>query len=399
MSYPIEERYLEFTVDEFKARVHKAKEEMIRRGMDVLIIQDPANMNYLTGFDGLSFYVNQNIILFIDDDQPMWIGRPMDATAAQITTWLDDDHIDSYPESYIHNPRHHPMEVIARVIKDKGYGSKVIGSEKDAYYYTAKNQEVLESVLSGATFVDATNLVNWLRIIKSEKELHYMRIAGTIMEKGIEAVQKYFTIGTRQCDAAAELAKALMNGTPEHGGEYASFVPLVMAGKKSIAPHLSWTDDVFHDGELVTIETAGVYKRYHCPCCRSVALGNVDKKAFDVEKAVVEGIAAAMDVVKPGAIAEDVENAWQTVIKRYGYRKDSRLAYSCGLNYPPDWGEHTASIRSGEKFALQEGMTFHMVPSLWLPELGFGVEISEPFVVTAQGAQPLNSLKRGLIRN
>lgn len=397
--FPIGERCLNFTVDEFKQRMDKVKGEMIKRGMHVLILRDPANLYYLSGFDGWSFYTTQVLIVFIDQEQPVWIGRAMDQPAAQLTTWLDDENIGSYPESYVQTSLKHPMEIIAKAVKERGYGSKVIGTEKDSYYFTAKDQEVLQSVLFDAKFVDATNLVNWVRMVKSETELEYMRIAGGIMEKGIEAVEQYVKIGNRQCDAAAELYKALIKGTPEHGGEYAAFNTIMEAGVRSIAPHLSWTDEVFHDGEMVTIETAGVYKRYHCPCCRSVALGNVPKEAYDVEKAVVEGMSAALDAVKPGVLAEDIEKIWQAVIKKHGYTKESRLAYCCGLNYPPDWGEHTASIRMGDRTVLQEGMTMHMVPSIWLPDQGFGVEISEPFIVTKNGAEPLNGLKRALIKN
>ncbi|MFW6317771.1 MAG: M24 family metallopeptidase, partial [Halorubrum sp.] len=65
-----------------------------------------------------------------------------------------------------------------------------------------------------------------------------------------------------------------------------------------------------------------------------------------------------------------------------------------GLGYPPDWGEHTASIRPGDETVLEEGMTFHMIPGLWEDE--FGVELSETFAVTSTGAETLAEFPRRL---
>lgn len=45
----------------------------------------------------------------------------------------------------------------------------------------------------------------------------------------------------------------------------------------------------------------------------------------------------------------------------FGLVKDSRIGYSTGLNYPPDWGEHTARLRPGDKKALRPYMFFHMM--------------------------------------
>ena len=62
--------------------------------------------------------------------------------------------------------------------------------------------------------------------------------------------------------------------------------------------------------------------------------------------------------------------------------------------YPPDWGEHTASIRSGDETVLEEDMTFHMIPGIWTEDVG--MEISETFRVTSSGAETLADFPRRL---
>jgi Xaa-Pro dipeptidase len=59
------------------------------------------------------------------------------------------------------------------------------------------------------------------------------------------------------------------------------------------------------------------------------------------------------------------------------------MGYAYGNNYPPDWGEHTVSLRPGDKNVFVPGMTIHVMPGVWLDEFGF--ECSEPIVVTEKG--------------
>ena len=82
-----------FTKKEYFSRIKKIKIEMNKRFLDLLIITDPSNMNYTTGYDGWSFYVPQGIIISIDLDEPIWFGRKQDANGAKVTTFLDKDNI------------------------------------------------------------------------------------------------------------------------------------------------------------------------------------------------------------------------------------------------------------------------------------------------------------------
>jgi Xaa-Pro aminopeptidase len=86
---------------------------------------------------------------------------------------------------------------------------------------------------------------------------------------------------------------------------------------------------------------------------------------------------------------------WQKHLNKHGYSKDSRVGYSIGLNDPPDWGERTASLRSGDTTVLEAGMCFHFQSGVWLDD--FGAAVSEPFVVTDNGGERLSNVRRELI--
>ena len=113
-----------FLTDEYLERLGKTKQRMTDAGIDVLVSSDPANMNYLTGYDGWSFYVPQCVVVSLDADTPLWIGRRMDVAGARHTTFLSESHIIGYPENYIQTLARHPMNFVGDVIAERGWAAR-----------------------------------------------------------------------------------------------------------------------------------------------------------------------------------------------------------------------------------------------------------------------------------
>ena len=379
---------------EYGQRLARVKDRMAELGIDVHVAANPANMGWLTGYDGWSFYVPQAVIVAADHDEPIWIGRGMDANAARVTTFLKDENIIPYPDDYVQNRDKHPMNFIADFVAEKGWDKAAIGTEMDAYYYSARGHAALVADLPNATFTDTTTLVNWCRVIKSDAEIGYMQDAARIIQNMIQTAYGVIAPGVRQCDAAAAIHKVQIEGTPEFGGEYSAIAPMLPTGVGTSTPHLTWNDSPFKAGEATILELAGTRNRYHAPMSRTLHLGPPPQKLADTAKVVIEGIDIALAAAKPGALCEEVEAAWTKHINAHGVFKDSRLGYSIGLAYPPDWGEHTLSLRPGDKTELRPGMTIHLMPGIWLDD--WGVEISEPFRITETGAETFCNFPRDL---
>ncbi len=383
-----------FKKSEYLERIGKTKKSMADQGIDVLLATNPANMNYLTGYDGWSFYVHQLVVLALDSDEPVWIGRGMDANAAKVTTFLNHDNILGYPDDYVQTPVKHPMDYAADFLKQRGWGKGTVGVEMDNYYFTAACYESLKRNLPNADFKDATTLVNWVRVIKSAQEIEYMQQAARIIEKTMQVAVDMVRPGVRQCDAAAAVYQAKISGTEEYGGDYTGLCPMLPTGVGTSTPHLTWTDQPFVNGEATILELAGARHHYHCPMARTVHLGKPPKKLVDTAAVVVEGLNNALAAAKPGIQCQEVEAVWREAIKKHGIIKESRIGYSTGLNYPPDWGEHTLSLRPGDTTELQPNMTIHMIPGVWLDD--WGIEISECFRVTESGSKTLADFPREL---
>ncbi len=383
-----------FKRDEYLERIRKAKVMMADASVDVLLVSDPANMNYLSGYDGHSFYVHQAVVLALEEDEPTWIGRAQDVNGAKLTTFLRHDNIIGYPDHYVQSAVKHPMEFVAAVLKGRGLANKATGVEADSWYFTGTCYDTLRRALPDATFKDANLLVNWVRAVKSEQEIAYMRQAARIVEQVMRVAIDAIAPGVRQCDAAAAIQHAQTLGTPEFGGDYPAIVPLMPTGVATSAPHITWSDAPFESGQGTSVEVAGVRHRYHCPLTRTIFLGAPPSKMTDAAGVVVEGIAAALEAVKPGAACEEVEAAWRRVISRSGIKKESRIGYSIGIGYPPDWGERTISLRAGDRTVLQPNMTIHLMPGIWMED--WGISISETFRVTETGAETLANVPRKL---
>lgn len=374
--------HLHFPLYEYERRIAKVRRAMNERGIDVMVVSDPSNMAWLTGYDGWSFYVHQAVVLGLEGE-PMWFGRGQDAQGARRTCFLADENIHGYPDYFVQSDVCHPMQMLAVMLADRHGPTKTYGVEMDNYWFSARAYANLRETLPEANFVDATALVNWQRLVKSDLELEFMRRAGRIVERMHRRIVERVEPGMRKSDLVAEIYDAGIRGTPEYGGDYPAIVPLLPSGTDAAAPHLTWDDRPMERGMGTFFEVAGCYRRYHCPLSRTIFLGKPTQAFLDCEKAVLEGMDEALQVAIAGNRCEDIANSFLAVIARYGIKKDNRCGYPIGLSYPPDWGERTASLRAGDKTVLEPGMTFHFMTGLWLEDMGF--EITESIVIRESG--------------
>ena len=385
---------MNFTVKEYKNRLKKVQSEMQKKGIELLISQDTANINYLTGYDAWSFYYSQCVIIHVNSDEPLCFVRAQDAGGAFITTYLKKENIIIYDEKYIHTWPTHPYDALVDLIRKKKWDKINIGVEMDAHYFTAYCYEKLKKGLPNAKILDSERLVNWVRVEKSIAEIEYMKKAATISEMAMKTAMETISPDVRQCDAVAEIQRTLFRGTPEYGGEYASIATLLPTGKGTSASHLTASDKKFVSGEATIIELSGTYKRYHAPMARTINLGKPDQKKLDAMKATNEALEEGINASKPGNTANDVAEKFWGVLDKYGIKKESRTGYSIGIGYPPDWGEHTLNIYKGDMTELKPNICYHMIAVMQFGD--WGVESSESIRITESGNELLCNFSRDL---
>lgn len=385
---------LHFTKQEFETRLHKTRTAMAAKGIDLMIVSDPSNMNWLTGYDGWSFYTHQAVLVALEGE-PIWWGRGMDALGAKLTVFMEHDNIVGYPDEYVQTPDRHPMQTLAEILRERKLDGLKTGVELDNYYFSGAAWDTLKEELTTTSFVDATGLVNWQRAVKSPTEIEYMRRAARIVEAMHAQIVEIAEPGMPKNELVAEIYRTSVRGADGHWGDYPAIVPMAPSGMDATAPHLTWDDKPLRTGESTFFEIAGAHRRYQCPQSRTLFLGEPPQKYRDAEKAVLEAVEAGLEKAKPGNLCEDIAIAFYDTLEKHGFEKDSRTGYAIGVSYPPDWGERTMSFRRGDKSVLQPGMTFHFMPALWLDD--GGLEITEPILITETGVECLCSTPRELV--
>jgi ectoine hydrolase len=378
---------------EYTERLRRVREAMAQRGFGALVVCDPANLFYLTGYNAWSFYTPQCLVVPAEGEVHLF-ARAQDANGASFTCSLPLEQIHGYPEELVHRPDVHPFDWIAAAAREFVPAGELVGVEADAHFFSPRGYLALDSGLPENRLVDSAEMVNWVRLVKSPYEIKQMRIAGTIAERAMRTAIEGLRPGRRQCDLVAEILAAQATGTPEHGGDYPALWPLLPTGEAAGTPHLTWTDKPFRVGEATTIELAGTFGRYHAPLARTVMLGDPPQRLTETAKIVAEAMHATLEAIRPGVTGDAVHQASDRVIRAHGLEKDSRIGYSIGIGYPPDWGERTVSLRHRETTELAAGMAFHIILGMWMDDWGY--ELSEPIVVTPNGVERLTDLPHEL---
>ena len=384
-----------FSHEEYSLRFQKTLDAMASKNIDTLLVADPANIYYLCGFDAWSFYMPQTMIVSAKLDEPICFVRQMDVGGAYIQTYLKNENIIAYPEKLVHMPPRHPYEYLVEVIRDKKLDAGVIGVEMDAHYFTATCYSKLVDGLSNCKLIDSGFLVNWVRFIKSDKEIEYMHQAARNVEVGMQAAIDHINVGTRQCDAAAAVYSGLIKGIEGFGGDYPSIAPMFPTGQGTSAAHLTWSNELFKENEATVIEISGAYKRYHCPMARTVFLGKKDQEKLDVMNKTIEALEEGKAAIKAGVTADSVAQRFWKVLDKYNIKKDSRTGYSIGAGFPPDWGERTLNISKDDPTILETNCTFHMIAVMQMGD--WGVEASDAIRVTDEGFEVLSDFSKELV--
>lgn len=387
-------KLLNFSQKEYKSRLKRVKDRMLSEGLEALVITEPSNIYYLTGYDAWSFYTSQAVVVVINEEMPHWIGRIIDRQSARVTTYLPDENIIAYPDIYVHTPDRHPSQFMADYILRLQPNLKSVGVEMGAYYYTARDHAELVKSMPNVTFKDAELLVNWVRFIKSEQEVSYMREAGVISDRMFKSALEIAEPGVRECDVAAALYKSAMEGGETFGGVPASSPPHLAFGVRALEPHPTFSEQPIAPNSVANLEFSGARLRYHAPISRTIYFGQPPQAYLDLASWVVEGLEESLNVVKPGITAADVEVPWRKVLGRHGIEKNGRLGYSIGIAYAPTWGERTSSLRPGDFSLLEPGVAFHLMAGLWLQDTG--ITITQSFVVSETGYEALTKTPRQL---
>lgn len=352
-----------FETAEYRERIAKVSAEMERQGLETLVLFQESHMGYLTGYDGYSDYVPQCAVLRAGDTKTTLVLREMDIHCAYPTIDPAVTVVDHYPESCIGTPDRSPWDVIgARILEIAGKGA--IGFEFGAATYNFGYHNALVKALQGRAMSNGSSVMPRVKIRKSAAELDCMRKAASIVDRALQNGLAMVAEGVRQCDVAARVHHDLVEGTGGVGGGPHKALTMPTGPGVAQAPHLKWTDAPFRRGDQTDFEAGATVHRYTVGLSRTSIVGTPTDRLKRADAAARAGFEAALGAVKPGARCCDVHAAFKAAFEPHGFRKESRIGYSIGL----DWGDLCFSLQADDTTVLEPGFTMHIIVGIWEPE-------------------------------
>jgi Xaa-Pro dipeptidase len=376
---------LPFPGSEYERRVARVRTIMRQRGLDAMVVSTPENIYYLSGFTNRGYYTFQALVLPAEGEPTVVIRRLEEPAVRQLSyfkrcmVWKDTDT---------------PVEVLGTALEEAGLRGRRVGVEQSSMFLSIAAFLRLQETL-GIPLLDASGIVESCRRVKSEAEIAYSRQAAHALNETMRLGLAAIRPGATENDVAAALYAGALRG----GSEYMASQPYVKSGPRTGIPHATWAGRVIQPGDLVFIEVSCCVRRYSAAIIRTASVGTPAPEIQRAAAASIEGLERAIEAMRPGVTAGEVDAACRGAIERLGFGNAflHRTAYSVGVGICPAWGEgHVMDIKPGDARRLEAGMIFHVVPALRLDDRT-QVGVSETVLVTPSGGEPLGQVPRSLI--
>jgi Xaa-Pro dipeptidase len=381
---------LHFSEQELAERRRRTTEAMAADRLDGMLIFRQETMFYLTGYDTFGYCYFQCLYLGTDGTLTL-LTRAPDARQAEYTSMLDDIRV------WRDRPDADPARTdLLPILEEHGCRGKRLGVEWEAYGLTGRNARRLMAALDGfCTLEDASELVNRLRVVKSEAEIAYVKRAAELADGALAAAIELAKPGAFEGDILAEMHSVIFKGDGDYPGN--EFIigsgPAMRMGRYFAGRRHLDADDV------LTLEFAGVYRHYHYALYRTLKIGKASPKHEDMYRVSRAMLEAGKETAKPGNTLGMLFDAFMTTMKREGYEPDAfAYGYALGTTFAPNWMDWPM-IYADNPFVLEPGMVFFLHPSVRDKTLNLCGVCGETILVTGKGSESLSASSLDYVRN
>jgi len=379
---------IHFTKEEFSDRKSKVVQELKKQNLDGLLMFRQESMYWLTGYDTFGYVYFQCLILTTKGDLVL-LTRAPDLRQAQNTSIIKNIRI------WVDKEKSNPADELKSILSDLGLKKSNLGVEYEAYGLTGRNAMRLNNSLENfATLHDKSELVSFLRVIKSPAEIIYVKKAAKLADKAMDAAWKYAHAGQSESKILAEMQSAIFKG----GGDYPANEFIIGSGKNALLCRYQSEKRKLDKVDQLSIEWAGTYKHYHSAMFRTIPIGKINIKQKKMYEACVESLKACENKLKPGNKVGEVFDAHAEVFDELGYNKSRMNAcgYSLGTTFAPNWMDWPM-LYTGNPVVLASGMVFFMHMILMDSDNQLAMNLGETYLLTNNGNERLGTKKIDLV--
>lgn len=351
-------------------RVSKLLSKMKEDNIQQFLVSDPLSIFYLTGY-----FLNPGERLFslyfnLDGNHKLFVNA------------LFPIEEDLGVEKVIFTDTDNSVEVVSKYI-DK---NATIGVDKN---WPARFLLSLMDYCPDAKFVNASYIVDTMRMYKDEEERELMRRVSKMNDEACETIIGRITGDKTEKQIASELIKLY----EEMGAEGLSFDPIIGMAANGANPHGEPGDRLANPGDAIIIDIGCKKDMYCSDMTRTVFWKEVSEKGREVYEIVKEATRRGIEASKPGARFCDIDAACRDYITEKGYGEyfTHRTGHHIGLE-DHDYGD----VSSVNTAIAEPGMIFSIEPGIYLPG-EFGVRIEDLVLITEDGCEVLNKLSKDLL--
>ena len=319
---------LPFSMEEYNERLRKIRERMAVEGIDVLLLTKPDNIYYVSGYKASVLASSIGAIHALSvpaSGEPRLITRVVEEITTTNTQWT--------PSPILHRDEEDPFPLLAAELREMGASDGIIGIEKR--FANAMQMERIDQLLPGATFKDASLLVESVTTSSSEAEVECVRKAAQVTDAGFRRGLDVAGEGTYVYEIAGEIYNAMFKtGLSDlfAGSLVGTRTPWVgvWSGPDGGYMHDTSTSRKLEKGDLVTIEVWGSYNHYSTAAQGTIYIGkSPSEEVASAYKMVSDMYLAARGAIKAGARTGE---PWEAANKIYRASQGADYFRSVGFS-------------------------------------------------------------------
>ena len=383
---------LPFDDDEYARRRAQVSAAMVSAQLDALLVTDAADICYLTGYN--TFEVSVHIALLISQpgsaNEHALLQVPSIETGPAVTTARVDEVV-----GYRWEATNGAVEQMTQRLVDLGLGGHSntpdsaprLGTDNWGPALRSGYRDALAVALPNMALIDASGLVDAVKIVKSEPEIAMLRHSAEITEAGIASAESLIAPGMTDQQLAASGAAALIAA----GSEFMSLQPIVTTGWRSSVIHCNHQRHRVADGDPVFLEFGSAWHRYTAPMMRTRVAGKPSDEMQRVAEVIRDIYAALLEHMRPGVPIDHAAAAADKALAPVADRAffSGVYGYTVGIQFPPSWVEGSGYIARGVEQPFAHNMVFHLPLMLRIPG-EWGIGMSNTVRVTADGGEALS---------
>ena len=380
-----------FTREEYAARLQKASKVIVAGGYDAILLFKSEDMFWLTGLESDGYYVF-HCMLVTADGKFAYLGRQADFNNVTYSSIIEDCRIFDEVAGASRG------QAIKGLLKDYGLAGKNIGIQYNTMGHRADLfVEITEALGGWCRYSDASELIESLRLVKSEAEIEIMRGCADIVHKMKDTAIAETKAGAYEGRIFARLAQTIHEND---GDPCALRYPIGCGAASKLSRYTAGRNYVAQTDQFM-FEIGCGYRNYHTAIYFHVLVGDVPKaRLSDLLKIVVEAREAGFATMRPGNTIGSVHAAISDTYQKHNLSAFVRKSYgyAMGICYPPTWVAAPMVVH-GSPVVIEENMTMFLHPSLMDADSGFRVSSGETVRVMKNGVEKLTKAPPEVIIN